>query len=150
MGVDVIHDRFGRLNTRRFEVIHSTLHQALTFADQRLFAAFVPHALADHETLQAFDRFFEPGLLDLVRRPVACGIVGGGVVAEAIAQAFQQHRAFTVTRPFKGRLYSVVNREHVIAVDLFAVKPGANGFLCKPFTDRQLTEALTELLRGAQ
>jgi two-component system, chemotaxis family, chemotaxis protein CheY len=31
-----------------------------------------------------------------------------------------------------------------------ALKRGANGFLCKPFTDRQLTEALEELLRGAQ
>ena len=30
-----------------------------------------------------------------------------------------------------------------------AMKQGANGFLCKPFTDRQLTEALDELLRGA-
>ena len=30
-----------------------------------------------------------------------------------------------------------------------ALKKGANGFLCKPFTDRQLTEALEELLRGA-
>jgi two-component system chemotaxis response regulator CheY len=29
------------------------------------------------------------------------------------------------------------------------LKKGANGFLCKPFTDRQLTEALEELLRGA-
>jgi FixJ family two-component response regulator len=29
------------------------------------------------------------------------------------------------------------------------MKRGANGFLCKPFTDRQLTDALDELLRGA-
>jgi two-component system chemotaxis response regulator CheY len=31
-----------------------------------------------------------------------------------------------------------------------ALKRGANGFLCKPFTDRQLTDAIAELLRGAQ
>jgi two-component system, chemotaxis family, chemotaxis protein CheY len=30
-----------------------------------------------------------------------------------------------------------------------AVKRGANGFLYKPFTDKQLNDALTELLRGA-
>jgi two-component system, chemotaxis family, chemotaxis protein CheY len=36
------------------------------------------------------------------------------------------------------------------ATAIEALKRGANGFLCKPFTDRQLTEALTELLRGAQ
>ena len=28
-----------------------------------------------------------------------------------------------------------------------ALKKGANGFLCKPFTDRELSDALTELLR---
>lgn len=36
------------------------------------------------------------------------------------------------------------------ATAIEALKKGANGFLCKPFTDRQLTEALQELLRGAQ
>jgi two-component system chemotaxis response regulator CheY len=30
-----------------------------------------------------------------------------------------------------------------------AIEKGANGFLCKPFTDRQLNEALEELLREA-
>jgi two-component system chemotaxis response regulator CheY len=32
------------------------------------------------------------------------------------------------------------------AVD--AIEKGANGFLCKPFTDRQLNDALEELLSG--
>jgi two-component system, chemotaxis family, chemotaxis protein CheY len=30
-----------------------------------------------------------------------------------------------------------------------AIRKGANGFLCKPFTDRQLNDALIELLQGA-
>jgi two-component system, chemotaxis family, chemotaxis protein CheY len=30
-----------------------------------------------------------------------------------------------------------------------AIEKGANGFLCKPFTDRQLNDALEELLRDA-
>lgn len=34
------------------------------------------------------------------------------------------------------------------ATAIEAIKRGANGFLCKPFTDRQLTDALDELLRG--
>jgi two-component system chemotaxis response regulator CheY len=29
-----------------------------------------------------------------------------------------------------------------------AIERGANGFLCKPFTDRQLNDALSELLAG--
>jgi two-component system, chemotaxis family, chemotaxis protein CheY len=36
------------------------------------------------------------------------------------------------------------------ATAIEALKRGANGFLCKPFSDRQLTDALAELLRGAQ
>ena len=36
------------------------------------------------------------------------------------------------------------------ATAIEAMKKGANGFLCKPFTDRQLTDALDELLRGAR
>lgn len=35
------------------------------------------------------------------------------------------------------------------ATAIEALKRGANGFLCKPFSDRQLTDALNELLRGA-
>ena len=30
-----------------------------------------------------------------------------------------------------------------------AIEKGANGFLCKPFTDRQLNDALEELLRDS-
>jgi two-component system chemotaxis response regulator CheY len=30
-----------------------------------------------------------------------------------------------------------------------AIEKGANGFLCKPFSDRQLNDALAELLREA-
>ncbi len=30
-----------------------------------------------------------------------------------------------------------------------AIERGANGFLCKPFTDRQLNDALAELLQDA-
>jgi len=36
------------------------------------------------------------------------------------------------------------------ATAIEALKKGANGFLCKPFTDRQLTEALQELLQGSE
>jgi two-component system chemotaxis response regulator CheY len=33
------------------------------------------------------------------------------------------------------------------ATAIEAIKKGANGFLCKPFTDEQLHDALTELMR---
>ena len=34
------------------------------------------------------------------------------------------------------------------ATAIEALKRGANGFLCKPFTDRELSDALAELIRG--
>ena len=34
------------------------------------------------------------------------------------------------------------------ATAIEALKKGANGFLCKPFTDRELSDALSELIRG--
>jgi two-component system chemotaxis response regulator CheY len=34
------------------------------------------------------------------------------------------------------------------ATAIEALKKGANGFLCKPFTDKQLNDALAELIRG--
>ncbi len=36
------------------------------------------------------------------------------------------------------------------ATAIEALKRGANGFLCKPFTDQQLNEALVELISGAE
>ncbi len=35
------------------------------------------------------------------------------------------------------------------ATAIEALKKGANGFLCKPFSDKQLNDALEELLNGA-
>ena len=36
------------------------------------------------------------------------------------------------------------------ATAIEALKKGANGFLCKPFTDKELNKALIELLKGIQ
>ena len=35
------------------------------------------------------------------------------------------------------------------ATAIEALKRGAHGFLCKPFTEQELTDALAELIRGA-
>jgi len=36
------------------------------------------------------------------------------------------------------------------ATAIDALKQGAHGFLCKPFSDRELNDAMKELIRGAQ
>src|SRR6204780_424642 len=46
-----------------------------------------------------------------------------------------------------GVLILVVSALADKATAVEAIEKGANGFLCKPFTDRQLNDALEELLR---
>jgi len=48
-----------------------------------------------------------------------------------------------------GVLILVVSALADKATAVEAIRRGANGFLCKPFTDRQLNDALIELLEGA-
>jgi two-component system, chemotaxis family, chemotaxis protein CheY len=48
-----------------------------------------------------------------------------------------------------GVLILVVSALADKATAVEAIRRGANGFLCKPFTDRQLNDALVELLEGA-
>ena len=41
------------------------------------------------------------------------------------------------------------NMDFALSAAVDAIEKGANGFLCKPFTDRQLNDALEELLSEA-
>jgi two-component system chemotaxis response regulator CheY len=61
-------------------------------------------------------------------------------------EAFRKEPADVVTMDITMPEISALSDK---ATAIEALKKGANGFLCKPFTDRQLTEALEELLRGA-
>ena len=47
-----------------------------------------------------------------------------------------------------GVLILIVSALSDKATAIEALKKGANGFLCKPFTDQQLNDALVELLNG--
>ena len=47
------------------------------------------------------------------------------------------------------QLVAINPRVLILVVSALADKATANGFLCKPFTDRQLNDALEELLREA-
>lgn len=49
-----------------------------------------------------------------------------------------------------GVLILIVSALADKATAVEAIEKGANGFLCKPFTDRQLNEALEELLAAVQ
>lgn len=47
-----------------------------------------------------------------------------------------------------GVLILIISALSDKATAIEALKKGANGFLCKPFTDQQLNDALVELLNG--
>src|SRR3990167_8647117 len=116
--IDVVEQRVERLRTGLFEGLHRLLYQTLALADQRLLAALVPLPLGG-----------EKGLLDLGGRAIAGGVVGGGVVAEAVADALQQHRALAMAGTLQGDLHALVNGDDVVAVDLLAGKTGTYGLL---------------------
>src|SRR3990167_7836746 len=129
LGVDIVHGRLGRLLADRFIGQHRSLQLRLAVGNQGLFTAFVPPPLSHQIGLQALDRFFLPGLLDLFGRPVTGGIVGSGVIAEAIAQALQQHRALAVPGTLQGLSKALIDRHDIVAIDLLASKAGTDGLL---------------------
>src|SRR3990167_6346517 len=120
--VDIVKQALDRRRADCLEGFDRLLHQAPTPAAQRLLAALVPHALSRQIALQTLDRLFLPGLFALFGTAVAGGIVGGGVVAEAVAEALQQHRSLAVAGTLQGDLHALVNRNDVVTVDLLAGK----------------------------
>ncbi|MNQ88040.1 hypothetical protein D3C85_1032890 [compost metagenome] len=51
------------------------------------------------------------------------------MVAQAVADAFEQYRALAVTGPLQCPLHTVIDGEHVVAVHLLAMEAGANRLL---------------------
>ena len=79
--------------------------------------------------MQAADRLGQPGLFDLLGRAVAGGVVGGGVVAQTVADALQQVWPLALPRTLQGHLQAVVDGDDVVAIHLLTGKAGADGFL---------------------
>src|SRR5690606_30059123 len=127
--VEIVENRLGRLLAGFLETLHRLLHLGLAGGDQVLLAGLVPIAARGEKGLQALDRLALPGLLDLFGWPVAGRVIGSGVIAETIAEAFHQRRSLALTGTIQGRLQACMHGQNVIAVDLFAGETGADGFL---------------------
>src|SRR3546814_3112991 len=78
---------------------------------------------------QAQHRFARPGVLDLVLAAVAAGVVGGGVVVQAVGHEFDDAAAFALARAFGGAAHAFEHGDQVVAVDLQAVQPAGQAFL---------------------
>jgi hypothetical protein len=76
------------------------------FVDPRLFVGFVPHAGVRQVVAQAHDRFAAPGGLHFVLAAIAAGVVGGGVVVQAIGHELDDAAAFAAARARHGAAHA--------------------------------------------
>jgi two-component system chemotaxis response regulator CheY len=85
-------------------------------------------------------------------------VVGSASNGRAAVEMFRRTQPDVVTMDLTMPELVAINSEVLIlvvsaladkATAVDAIAKGANGFLCKPFTDRQLNDALEELLSEA-
>src|SRR3990167_1294507 len=111
------------------EILHALLYFDLAFGNQLLFFLFVPEPALVQECLQAFHRFLQPGSIDFLVIAVTGGVIGRGVIAQAIGDGFDQCRTFAGTGFFQRILHGVVNGAHIIAIHLETFDAGGHCFL---------------------
>ena len=75
------------------------------------------------------DRVERPVLAHLPVVAVATGVVGGGVIGEAVGERLDQRRAPTASGPLDRLFHDGPDGDHVVAVDLFGGDPGGDALL---------------------
>src|SRR5690606_16156509 len=91
---------------------------AAAFLDPGLLLRFVPGALGGEPGAQAGHRVARPGVLDFGVVAVAAGVVGGGVVMQAIGHEFDHAAAAARARALHGPAHALEHGEEVVAVHL--------------------------------
>src|SRR6185312_9487698 len=109
--------------------IDFTVHPLIALGLQLFFLLLVPGFLRFQPRTQTLDRILGPGVLDFVLAAIAAGVVGGGVVAEAIGDAFDHAAALAGARAFDRVAHGFLHRDDVVAVDLDAEQPRGDAFL---------------------
>src|SRR5690348_16012038 len=118
LGEGVVEHRGHRLHLA-FEIgIHFVVHPLVALVLQRLFLLLVPGLVRFEVHAQALDRILLPGVLDLVLAAIAAGVVGGGVVAQAIGDAFDHAAAVTLAGAIQRVLHRLAHGDDVVAIDL--------------------------------
>nr|CUV59434.1 exported protein of unknown function [Ralstonia solanacearum] len=117
-GIQVVEHRRGAGLPDRQVRRHRLLHLGIAGAAELLFLGLVPGTQAHQVVAQAQDRLAGPGLLDAVRIAVARGVVRRGVVAQPVAERFDQRRAAARAGLVEGVLRGLPHGDHVVAVHL--------------------------------
>src|SRR5690606_8051606 len=88
-----------------------------------------PGALGNEVGAQAGDRLALPGRLDLGIVAVAAGVVGGGVVGQAVGDQFQHAAAVAIAGAGDGMVHGGAHGDDVVAVHLHAVEAAGQALL---------------------
>src|SRR5690606_14561700 len=78
---------------------------------------------------QANHRLAGPGVLDLVLATVAAGVVGGGVVVQAVGHELDHAAALALARALVGAAHRLEHGDEVVAVHLQAVQAAGQALL---------------------
>ena len=112
---------------------HSLFDLRGALLQQGVFPILRPESFGGEVGSQPTDWLARPFLLHDLRIAVACGVVGRGVVAQTESQRLDQRRAAAVARFLYRLTHDLIDRDHVVAVDLNSLDAGANRLLRESF-----------------
>src|SRR5919198_1457852 len=92
--IQIVEHRLRRARAGRQVALGGGIDARLAFGPEPFLVGFAPSHPADEKGAQPCDRLLLPVGLDLFGRPVTRGIVGRGVVAQAIGEGFDEPRTF--------------------------------------------------------
>src|SRR6266536_353298 len=109
--------------------LHRSLHALLALGDELLLLRLGPRLAADQIRAQSRDRLLLPARLNFLGGPIACGVVGRGMVAEPIGDGLDQTWPAARLGSRDRLLGGGPHGNHVVAVHLLALKPGGDRLL---------------------
>src|SRR6185369_3768542 len=89
----------------------------------------IPELLLCHIPLKAHDRVPGAPGRHFIRRAVATGIIGRGMISHPVGETFDEGRSSSVAGLVERRSSGPVDGEHVVAVYLYPVEAVGNGLL---------------------
>src|SRR6516164_9127553 len=121
-GVEMVEHRLWRARRGRQIALDRRLDLLLAVGRELLLLRFAPRLLTYEISAQARDRLLLPARLNLLGRTVACRVIGGRVVAEAVGHGLDQARSAAGAGLRDRILRRGAHRDDVVAVHLLAGK----------------------------
>jgi hypothetical protein len=129
LGVEMVEHGGGGERRDRQVFVGRRLDLRAAVFEQRLLVVLAPMAGFDQVIAQAGDGLLLPMRAYLRVVAVARGVVGGGVIAEAIGHGLDQGRPAARARLGEGAFHAFAHGDHVVAVDLLAGEAGGDRLL---------------------